>query len=294
MMNMESTKTGHTDYLLNLGINQFSAVDFPNAIKTLETVAGNFLREKKYKQYLQCQNFLIVMHTEMENFDEINRIRYELADIIWNHKNLGINYALFHYALGFCFLRQRDYIKAQVQFDQGLAQAFKWQKKSEEQQDQQGLLISKINTCYISYSFTVLYTVRNQIPEAVEELKNMAMLLEQFQSLYMELSNQATGSTRELNDDIFQLLEKSREDQQTLEFAYNLLRAYILKVEKKYDSAEELYWFCYEQSQKNYRRRYMSLYLLYFLGKNYIDTEDYEQASIFFKSREKIYQSGCF
>ena len=290
-MDVDINRITQSDYLLKLGINQCAAGDFPDAIRSLKRAGTQFLKEKKYKYYLQCQNFLIVMHTEMENFDEINRIRYELAEVIWNHKQLGTNYARFHYSLGFCFLRQQDHIKAQVQLDQALAQTIQLKTKSMEQQDQKSLLISEIDTCYVAYGFACLYSVNNQILEAIQELNNMSASIDRFKKLHARLTNSKAGvlteSAEDEDQDIVAILAHSIEEQKTLEFAYNLLKASLLRLEKKYDSAEGLYWLCYEQSQKSYRRKYMSLHLLYFLGKNYMEKKDYEQASIFLNLAKK-------
>ena len=276
-MNMDLNVV-QSNYLFRLGINQFAAGEFPDAIKTLRKASAQLLKEKDYKQYIQCKNILIVIHTEMESFDDINRIRHELAEVIWNHKQLDTNYARFHYSLGFCFLREKDYIKAQVQFDQALAQTLKLKTQATEEKDQKKSLISEIDTCYISYAFSCLYILNNKILEALEELKNMAMLIERLKSLH---ANQTVDPTKSLSKDVLTGVEQAKDEIQTMEFLYNLLKAYILKTEKKYKSAEELYWLCYEQSQKTYRRKYMSIHLLHFLGENYMEKGDHEQASIF-------------
>lgn len=293
-MNTELNEVTQSNYLFKLGINQFAAGDFPDAIKNFKKASTQLLKEKHYKDYLQCQNCLILMHTEMENFDEIKRIRHEFADIIWTHKQLSINYARFHYSLGLCFLRKKDYIKAQVQFDQALAQTLKLKTQSTEQQDQENLLISAIDICYISYAFACLYIVKNQILEAMQELTNMAMLIKRFKNLHAKLNNQKTAATKESNRNTLVPLEHLKEEKQTLDFVHNLAKAYILQKEKKYKSAEELFWLCYEQSQKTYRRKYMSVHLLYFLGKNYMKKGDYEQASIFLNLVKKSINPQIF
>ena len=291
---MELNEITQSNYLFKLGFNQFAAGDFPDAINSIKKAATQLLKEKDYKHYLQCQNCLILMHTEMENFDEVKLIRHELAEVIWTHKQLGTYYARFHYSLGFCFLREKDYIKAQVQFDQALAQTFKLKTRSTEQQDQKHLLISEIDTCYISYAFAYLYIAKNQILEAIQELKNMAMLIERFKDIYLKLNQSQTEPKKESNKNILTFLEQLKDEQQTLEFVHNLAKAYVLKREKKYKSAEDLYWLCYEQSRKTYRRKYMSIHLLYLLGENYMEKEDYEQASIFLNLVKKSVNPQVF
>ena len=288
-MNVDLNKITQTNYLLNLGINQFSCGDLLNSLKNLKKASSQLLKEKKYYQYLQAQNLRIVICTETEDFNEIAHIRNELVEMVWNYKDLGTNYARLHYSLGFCFLRQNNFIKAQVQFDQGLAEAFKLQKKLEEQKDQKKLLIAKINTCYISYGFASLYAAKNNIPEAIQELKNIDMLIQSSSSLHKQIQEDLHQNTSEepSSKDTVVSLENSIEELKALEFANNLLKAQILTIEKKYDPAEKLLWLCYEQSQKSHRRRYMFLHLFYSLGKNYMEKGNYEQASIFLNLANK-------
>ena len=294
-MNVDLTSITQANYLFKMGRHQCFAGDFTIAIKNLKEASIQFLKEKDYEKYLQCQNTLVIMHTEMEQFDAIERIRHELAEIIWSHKQLGANYACFHYSLGFCFLRQKNYIKAQVQLDQALAQNLKLQKLSSEQQDQKKLLISYIDACYISYSFVCLYTASNQIPSAVQELKNMEGWIKRFKSLHTQINNgQTILEQKNSNKDIQALLEYSEDEQHTVEFIYNFSKANILRLEQKYDSAEELYWLCYEQSQRSNRRKYMSLHLLYYLSRNYMAKENYEQASIFLNLAKKTINPNIF
>ena len=287
-MDVDLSQITQTNYLLNLGINQYSIGDFPNALQTLKKASSQLLKEKQYNKYLHAQNLRIIICTEIENFDEITNIRNELVEVIWNHQNLGTSYARLHYSLGFCFLRQKNNIKAQVQFDQGLAEALKLQKQSEEQKDQKKLLIAKISVCYISYGFACLYTLENKIMEAIQELKNMDTLIGCLTTLQLKIKeDNLLLSNEKSSDDLLMFLEHSNDEMQSLEFAHNLLKAQILKMEKKYDSAEKLFWLCYEQSQRNHRRRYMFLHLFYFLGKNYMEKGDYEQATIFLNLANK-------
>ena len=78
-----------------------------------------------------------------------------------------------------------------------------------------------------------------------------------------------------------------KEEILSLELLHTTVEAHICSVEKKYDSSEQLYWYSYEQSQNNYKKRYLSPHLLYFLGNIYMNKGDYEQAAIFLKLAQK-------
>ncbi len=290
-MNVDVNKATPAKYLFKLGKNQCSSGDFPPAIKNLKRASVFFLKEKDYDKYLQCQHILIIMYTEMEQFKAIEDIRHELAGIIWEHKHLGVNYSRFHYSLGFCFLRQKEYTKTQVQFDQALAQNLELQKQSVERKNQEQLLISMVDACYISYGFVCLHTVNSCLPSAVQELKNLSALIENLQAFRVELKKNPHLKS---DEDVSALLEYLEEERNTLDFVCNFSKANILRLEQKYESAEELYWLCYEQSQRNQRRKYMSLHLFYYLSKNYIGRKNYEQAGIFLNLAKKSVNPNIF
>ena len=287
MVNVDKTQSSKLNYLFKLGCSQYAAGDFIDALKTLEQAKEQLLKKKQYIDYLQCQNLLVLMHIEMENFSKIDTIRQELSAIVTGSE-MGIYYARFHYALGFCFLRQNKYDRAQEQFERALAQTLKLKATATENKCTEDLLISNIDICYISYGFANLHTLKNDIPEALHELKNMGTLMENLEQFSPKIN------TTERSNRIKDLLEHLKNEQESLGFVYNFLQAYILKIEQKYNSAEELFWLCYEHCHRNSRRKYMTLHLLYFLGKNYMEKKDYEQALIFLNLAKKSVNPKIF
>ena len=283
---MNLTEMTQANYLFKLGKNQCSTGDFPPAIRNLKQASALFLKEKSYHSYLKCQHILIIMYTEMEDFQAVERVRGDLAKVIWSHKYLGADYSRFHYSLGFCFLRQKEYVKAQAQFEQALNQNLKLQRRAGEWKDQKNLLMSKVSACYVSYGFVCLYTSNNQIPEAVQELKNLESLIKQLKDFRAQL--------KPAKGEFTALYEDSAEEQNSLDFIYNFSKANILRLEQKYESAEQLYWLCYEQAQRNVRRKYMSLHLFYHLSKNYIGKKNYEQAALFLDLAKKSVNPDIF
>ena len=279
-----------SQYAFDLGLNQLASSNFIDAIDTFKKANIYFLKQKRYRDYLKSQIFLIIIYTEMERFGDIQGIRHELSELVWQEK-LGVNYSQFHYALGFCFLRQKNYDKASGQFNQALALILKRQKEAEEQNVQKDLVKSKIDMCFILYGFACLYAVKNQVMESIQELKNMESVMKWVESFQLDLEDQKQKIFDEQeqreNSSVLDYLASFKDELGSLEFGYNLLMANLLKKEKKYDSAEKLYWFCYEQSQKSHRRKYMSPHLLYSLGSNYMEKGDYKRAFTFLNLASK-------
>ncbi len=290
--------TQSVEQLFRLGSSQLAVGNLEAAVQSLEKSGQGFLKLGQYKQYIQSQIYLIVIYTEMENFNEIERIRGELVDVIWKQKKSNMNTAIFYYALGMCYFRKNQLQTAQNHLNQGLVQALQAQKIAEQSNHLVDLLNAKINVCFISYGFVNLFCqLDHQIPVAVQELKNMGQLLEQCKSLELEIKAKrwnVADISQQSNCTWFKTAKSIKEDLDKLELGYNITKANILRKEKKNDSAEQLYWMCYELSQRNYERQYISPYLFYFMGLNYMDREDYEQASIFLNLAKKSIRKECF
>ena len=277
-----------TNYLFKLGLSQYYALNFLKAIKNLEKASQQFLQEKQYANYLKSQTILIVMYTEMENFDEIDKIENAHnthSNFIENHEEIKIYHPRFYYYLSMCSIRRKDDMKAQAQINKALAAALSLQKEAQEFNDQKKLLLSRVDNCYISYSFTWIHIINNQIPEAIQELNNMQKLIEHlkhFNKKYHSIVPTYLNKDHPLGS-----FENLKEEIKSLELLQTTIEAHICSIEKKYDSAERLYWHCYEQSQSNYKKRYLSAHLLCFLGNTYMNKGDYEQAGIFLKLAQK-------
>ena len=276
-------------HLFKLGLSQYYALNFPKAIKNLEKASQQFLQEKQYANYLKSQTILIAIYAEIENFDEIDKIekaQNTLSNIIESYKDTKIYYPRFYYYLSVSSIIRKNNTKARIQVNKALAAALSLQKEAQESNDQKKLLLSKIENCYISYNFTWIYIINNQIPEAIQELNSMKKLIEDLKQLNQKcfIAHTDWNATHLSNSFDFEI----KEEIQSLEFSYTTVKAHICFVEKKYDSSEQLYWYSYEQSQSNYKKRYFSPFLLHLLGKVYMNKGDYEQASIFSKIGSKI------
>ena len=274
-------------YLYNLALNQMIATQFAESIKNFKAVNPYLLKEKQYSKYLESQLFQIIMHTEMEHFNEIGEIHSELSDIIWKYKTPEMDFSKLHYALGFCCLRRKENTKAQTHFDQAVAHAYSIQKEAEQEEDQKKLITSKINLCYVTYGFAFLYFMRKQITQSTQEIKRGEELIKNFTELQSILKKEKTPVSDEMSQNL-------QHEKHSLAFSFHLLKAYILGLEKKYKQAEELLWFCYEQSQKSHRRKYMAPHLFYSLGINYMEKKDYNQASHFLSLSKKSTNEEIF
>ena len=276
-----------SNYLYDLALSQMVATQFSEAIKNFKSANPYLLKEKQYSKYLESQVFQIIMHTEMEHFNEIGDIHSELSNIIWRYKTPEMNFSKLHYAMGFCCLRRKENLKAQTHFDQAVTHAYSIQKQSEKIQDQTSLLTSKIDLCYACYGFAFLYYMKKQISQAINEISRGEQLIKTFTEFQLILEKEKTACSEEL-------LHTLHHERHSLEFSFYLLKAQIFGVEKKYKQAEELLWFCYEQSQKSYRRKYMAPHLFYSLGMNYMEKKDYNQASHFLSLAKRSINEKTF
>ena len=286
-MNPELVSTKQSNHLYELGLSQLSSEDFYSAITNLRKASELFLKEENYEYFLACQNNLILMYVEMQNLKAVETIRQEMADLIWK-KNLKTQVIGFYYCMGFCSLREKEYAKARVQFEQALSQNLKAQKEALAKNNLKGLLKSAHSMCDISYGFVYLYIETNQIPFAIEELKNFKLTRENFIQLYMEAKNNPES------EDISRYLEVLKPTLPNIEFLYNLMQAEVLRIEGKHDSAEELYWLCYQQSRQNISQKYLTFNLLYWMGINYIAKDEYEQAFTFLNLAKKSVNPELF
>ena len=289
--NKQLAATTQADQLFHLGVNQYFAVNFLEAIKNLKGASVYFLQGKQYAKYLKSQTILIAIYTEMENFSAIDKINNSLSKIIHHHKETRIYHPRFYHYLGLCSIRKADYSKAQTQLSNALSIALKLQKEAQESNDQKKLLSLNIDICYISYGFVWVYIVNNQISEAIQELKNMKQSIEQLKQMNKKHNSNGHLSTINLEDLISSPLE---EEIQSLELLRTISEADILSIQKKYTAAEQLYWLCYEKSQHSNRKRHLSPHLLLFLGKTYMKKGDYEQAAIFLKLAQKSANPDIF
>ena len=276
-----------SEYLYNLALNQMVATQFSEAIKNFKAVNPYLLKEKQYSKYLESQVFQIIMHTEMEHFNEIGNIHSELSDIIWKCKSPEMDFSKLHYAMGFCCLRRKENLKAQTHFDQAIAHACSVQKQSEQVSDQKQHLTSQIDLCYAYYGFAFLYFMKKQIAQSIQEIERGEELIKYFTELQLILEKDKTAVSQEM-------VQNLQHEKHSLDFSFHLLKAQILNTEKKYKQAEELLWFCYEQSQKSYRRKYMAPHLFYCLGINYMAKKDYNQASHFLSLAKRSINEETF
>ena len=287
-MDLTKVELKKINYLFKLGLSQYYALNFLKAIKNLEKASQQSLQEKQYANYLKSQAVLIAIHIEMENFDEIDKIeeaQNNLSSIIKNHKETIIYYPRFYYYLSINYINKKDAVKAQTQINKALVATLNLRKEAQESNDRKKLLLSKVDNCYISYGFTWIHIINNQIPEAIQELNNMKKIIEDLKLFNKEDHLIALSYLNK--DHPLGSFENLKKEIQSLELLQTTTEAHICSIEKKYDSAEKLYWRCYEQSQNNYKKRHLSAHILYFLGMNYMKKSDYEQAAIFLKLAQK-------
>ncbi len=294
--NLHSSSPAQAEYLFKLGVSYMAVGDFISATESFKSARHYFLQTAQYKTYLKIQTFLMVIYTEMEQFDQIKTVRQEITDVLWKQKNTTKDEAIFYYTLGMYYCRRNEYEQAQNYFNQGTMRAGRDQASALQQSDSLALLSAKVNMCFISYGLTyLLQHTAHRIPEAVQELNNLEHLLNQ--CLHLEAKVKKEKSTNEDPSPTFYeryQLTTIRQDLDKLHLASLILKANILRKEQKYTSAENLYWMCFEQSQKSCEKQYICPYLFYCMGFNYMEKKDYNQAIVFLKLAQKSARPDVF
>lgn len=70
------------DRVYELGKLHYERGDFETALKALKEAADFHFRDKNFSQYLDCINIILRIHAERENYDEINKAKELLQDLI--------------------------------------------------------------------------------------------------------------------------------------------------------------------------------------------------------------------
>ena len=282
------TESAQADYLFKLGERQFAGGDFESASATLKSASARFLQTSQYQKYLRSQNYLMVLYTEMENWAEAGRLRQETAQCA---QAQNIEDPIFYYTLGMCSRRKGEYEIAEKYFNQGFALAVQAEKATQNHHNIFKLLTAKINMCFISYGLADLFYKKNlSIAEAVQELNNMEELLKQARRLESSLKSMPDG----LEGLDAQSLKNLNLDLEKLDLSCCVLKANLLRKDGRHKEAESLYWFAFERSQKSSDKQYLSPYLFYCMGFNYMEQKEYDQAGIFLNLAQKTALPNCF
>ena len=98
------------DRIFELGKLHADRGDFDSAINYLNQASEIYFTSKDFSQYLKCQNLLLRIYAEKEQFDEINLTKEKLQDLVLK-EGFELN-AKTYYTLSTCACYKGQYENA--------------------------------------------------------------------------------------------------------------------------------------------------------------------------------------
>jgi tetratricopeptide (TPR) repeat protein len=199
---MSERTNDKNDLLFEVARLHAARCDFALAIEKAEEAAKNFLREKQFDRFLKCQNLLLRMSAEREDFDRVNRLKEELQDLVLKER-LELN-SKTYYTLGICSRLGGSNDAALDYFQKAVALAL----ESDNKED----------LCYAITGIAIVYNGLNRLSDALREIYNLQVFFEVLDIPEVRLSTQI------LNGFILQKLERYDQALDSLTGCYELLR----------------------------------------------------------------------
>jgi DNA-binding winged helix-turn-helix (wHTH) protein len=180
----------------------FDRCDFAIAIEKYSELSENFKQQKNWEEYLKCQNFILRMYAEMEEFDKINDLKEKLQDLVLNE---GFELSSrTYYTLGLFTFYKEQYPVALDYFQKALQLGFA--KDSKE------------DICHGIFGVGMVYYATNRLSEALKEVYNLKVFFEVLQLPQVKMS------TLILNAHILRKLNRHNEALEILWECYSSLR----------------------------------------------------------------------
>ena len=290
-MNQMNT-ISQADYLFELGKARSLSGNFLGSTRLLEDAAHLYIKDKKYEQYMECLCVLLRIYKELQNFHKIGRFKEELTQLIWE-EDIQIS-SRIHYTLGQCAVFTNDIAEAEEEFEKSLHKVSKLRIKALSENNHAILLQSKIESIFPQYGMIYIHIRKQELHTAKEKLKELKKLILYLKDL--EKNDEDLRRTLAHTSDLYQIrniLKNSHSIRAKTELSNELLHALILQEEKRYAELEVHLWSYYEKAQKS-KDLCTIVNLFYYLGKNYIDLKDYNQAVVFLNLAKKSIDSDNF
>lgn len=196
------TEPPNADSWFDLGKLHYGRGDFQEAVVKLEKASELYLTQKGFLGYLKCQNILLRIYSEMEDFDNLNKIKDRLQDQIIKN---GIEpNSKMYYTLGVSALYKNQSDISLEYFQKALAIAL----AADEKED----------IAYAIYGLAAVYTYLGKYQDALREIYNLQVFFEVLQLSDLVLS------TKILNARILCNLNKYEQATEIFWECYDLLR----------------------------------------------------------------------
>lgn len=176
------------DRVFELGKLNCDRGDFEKAIPLLREAADLFYSIRDYSQYLKCQNLLLRIHAEREEYEEIQSIKEKLQDLVLK-EGFELN-SKTYYTLAACAYHRKQ-IDLSLDYSQ---KALALSLANDNKED----------ICHAIYMIAYCYSSPEigRYADALKEIYNLKVFFEVYSFKELEISTQI------LNADIFRQLKK--------------------------------------------------------------------------------------
>jgi tetratricopeptide (TPR) repeat protein len=190
------------DATMELAKLYYERCDFGVAIEKFKEAAIGFFIEKDFAQYLKCQNYLLRMYAEREEFENIHSTKERLQDLVLKE---GFELSSkTYYTLGICASYKGQLDVALDYFQKSLAVAL--------------AADNKYDMCYAINGLAVTYYSLDRLTEALKEVYNLQVFFQVMSLPDLKLSSQM------LNGHILRKMHKIDQALDVLWECYEILR----------------------------------------------------------------------
>ncbi len=174
---------------LEIGMLYFERGDFHLAIPKLKEAATSFFFHREFGEYLKCQNMILRMYAEREDFDEINDTKEVLQDLV---------------------LKEGFELNAKTYYTLALCAAYKLQYDTSLEYLQKSLSIAlatdnKVDMCYAICGLAICYNILGRHTDALREIYNLQVFFQVLDLPDLKMSSQL------INGRILRDLKKTEE-----------------------------------------------------------------------------------
>lgn len=180
----------------------YERCDFVTALAKFADAAAGFFDERNLERYLKCQNYLLRMYAEQEEYDEIRITKERLQDLVLK-EGFELN-AKTYYTLGICAAYKGQNDVALDYFQKSLAIALAADNKPD--------------ICHAINGLAIIYCNLGRYSEALKEIYNLQVFFQVLPLPEVKLSSQM------LNARILRLMKKPDQALEILWQCYDILR----------------------------------------------------------------------
>ncbi len=166
-----------TDRAFDIGKLYFDRGDFKAAIPELKEAAQTYFAKKNLAEFLKCQNLLLRIHAEREEFEEIQKTKEILQDLV---------------------LREGFELNAKTYYTLAICASYKGQNEVALEYLQKSLSIAlatdnKVDMCYAICGLALTYNFLGRYTDALREIYNLQVFFQVIDLNDLKMSAQITN-----------------------------------------------------------------------------------------------------